>query len=384
MAAARYDAIVVGAGPAGSSAALALARRGRNVLIVERERFPREKACGDAVPAGAIERLHALGLADRLGAARFYPLSSVRLVSPSAYELVERLPVRVSGARDCVVPRHAFDELLLQAAVSAGADHTIGHVTDPLVEQGVVRGVRVRGGAEMRAHVVIGADGAGSAIARALLPVRRRDEHQAVAIRGYVDGFDVRAHEAEFFLLNDVLPGYAWVFPIGDGVANVGIGMRLDAYKRQRRTLGELLERFCGLPELRRRARHARAVRDVAAWPLRFASKWHPLAFHGALLTGDAAGLINPLTGGGIHNAILSGCIAAEVVDEAIEREDVSCGALLAHERRCRAQLFARTHAAHLVQKHVLPRAGLVDGLVRARRRYAGAPELVVPQMHRS
>jgi flavin-dependent dehydrogenase len=236
-----------------------------------------------------------------------------------------------------------------------------------LIEDGSVRGVRIgRGGDELRAQVVIGADGGESVIARSLRTVNRPDEHQAIAIRGYLDGFDERPNQVEFFLLNDILPGYAWIFPIGKGLVNVGIGMRLDEYKKRGENLKELFGEFLQLPQVRKRATSAKPLRDAHAWPLKLASTWYPLAFDGAVLVGDAAGLINPLTGGGIHNAVFSAGLAGKVVDESLRAGDVTRKSLAVYESRCRAGLRASTGRATWIQRQILPRPRIVDGLVRA------------------
>ena len=136
------EIIVVGAGPSGSTAAIALAQKGHDVLLLDRQEFPRDKTCGDGIPAGAIEVLYSLGMREKIKDANFYPVTKLLLSSPRGYVLRAQLNKGVTGADSHVVPRLKFDALIQEHAVDSGADFMKAQVKDILIEDGKVVGVR--------------------------------------------------------------------------------------------------------------------------------------------------------------------------------------------------------------------------------------------------
>ena len=182
----NHDVIIVGSGPAGSTAATALARRGRDVLLLDRAAFPRDKACGDGIPPGTVGILHDLGMAETLRAADFHRIDALRLVSARGRDWRLDFTPRRDGADFFIAPRVRFDEVLRRHAIASGARFQRAQVRAPLLENGRVVGVRAEIDGvenEIAARVVIGADGATSAIARALVPEKPPESHRAVAIQ---------------------------------------------------------------------------------------------------------------------------------------------------------------------------------------------------------
>jgi menaquinone-9 beta-reductase len=259
----QHDVIVVGAGPGGATAAMLLAQKGYDVLLVDRASFPRDKVCGDAIPGRALDLLASLGMREKLVAADFYPLTMLRLVSPRGYVMDAPMRGGDDAFPSAVVPRMVFDVLLQAHTVEAGATFVQGQVQAPLLEEGRVTGVRARVGGEvqeLRSRVVIGADGATSTIARALRPADKEGRHRAVAVRAYATGMELLPHHAEFYLYEEILPGYAWIFPLGEGEANIGVGMRLDTFRAGGHNLEAILERFLEMPDIKKRLRNGRAA----------------------------------------------------------------------------------------------------------------------------
>jgi geranylgeranyl reductase family protein len=348
------EVIVVGAGPGGATAATALAKQGRDVLLIDRQSFPRDKTCGDAIPSGTVEILYDLGMRDAFDQSNFFNVKSMR-VSAKAGEILEA-PLRVGskyGSDSYIVPRLRFDALIQQHAVACGAEFCEGQVKKPLVENGKVVGVQVRSGGknvDIRSKMVVGADGVTSVITRALRPKKNRhvDAHRAVALRAYIDGLEEIPKQVEFYLYEKILPGYAWIFPLGNGKANIGLGMRLDQFRKRDKTLEQMLDEFLEMPFIKPRLRAGYTLNDVATWQLNFGSQRHlQHAYDGALLVGDAAGLINPLTGGGIDNAIISGMLAAQTIDEAFAKGDLSREFLSVYERRVQDEMWSGMRRAY-------------------------------------
>lgn len=369
------DVIVVGGGPAGAATATMLAQKGYDVLLFDRKEFPRDKACGDAVPAGAIEILWRLGMQEKIRKAEergeFYPLTQMLLVSPKGYELEATLHRGKGGADSYVTPRIHFDAVIQQHAVDSGAEFCRAQVKAPIVENNRVVGVRARANGstkDFRAKVIIGADGVTSAITRAIRPKSKQhvDAHRAVALRAYIEDLEEFPHEVEFYLYRDLLPGYAWIFPIGENKANIGLGMRLDQFRRLKRSLDDMLRDFLEMPAIKKRLKRGGQIRDVATWQLNFGSqKDLQHAFDGALLVGDAAGFINPLTGGGIHNALVSAELAAQTVHEALQKGDTSREAMAIYEQQCHEAMWAGMKRSYTLQAWLQRFPFLIDFLIK-------------------
>lgn len=363
------EVVIVGAGPSGSAAASALAQKGHDVLLLDRQSFPRDKACGDGIPAQAIEYLYTLGMEEQIREADFYPVNKLLLSSPREFILEADLkPGKAYGADSYIVPRMDFDALVQQYAVESGAEFCQARVKEPIIEEGKVVGVRARlNGSErdIRAKMVIGADGVTSVIARALRPDKHEDKHRAVALRAYIEDIEELPHEVEFYLYKDILPGYAWIFPIGEGRANLGLGMRLDKFRDINSKLEEMVDIFLAMPAIKKRLKRGGELKDVAVWQLNFGSQNMQRAYDGALLVGDAAGLINPLTGGGIANGLQSAILAAETVHEAIRSNNFSFEKLATYDKNCNDATKGNMRKSFTIQRSLLYMPVLVDILIR-------------------
>jgi menaquinone-9 beta-reductase len=310
MASGRYDAVVVGAGPAGSVAALVLARGGARVALVDKAEFPRDKACGDLIgPRG-------VGLLDELGVAvpDAGQGADLLVVGPSGHR--SRLPAfpgRAYPGHGVVVPRWLFDDALRAAAVAAGAEPVRARVSaaDPGPD-GRLRALIASDGQRLEADAFIGADGALSPVARMAGMLDPDTALWGFAIRAYVPA----EVPLPLLVLLDaapwrIYPGYGWLFPGDNGQANVGIGVGLGTRRRQAPLRGDLA-RFCAL--LRSAGDLALDVQPgpvTGGW-LRMGGTGTPPAAGNVLLAGDAAGLINPLQGEGIGPAMVSARLAAQ------------------------------------------------------------------------
>jgi flavin-dependent dehydrogenase len=240
-----------------------------------------------------------------------------------------------------------------------------------MLENGRVVGVKARLGGELeelRAKVVIDAAGVTSPILRAIRPEKNQhvDLHRAVALRAYIEDIEIYPGEVEFFLYNDILPGYAWIFPTGTEQANIGLGMRLDLFRNLKKNLKKMLDEFLQMPDIKKRLKRGGEIRDVAIWQLNFGSQKNlQHVYDGALLVGDAAGFINPLTGGGIHNAIISADLAVQVVHEALQKGDVSRNQMRYYEDLIHEAMWDSMKRSFFMQRTLMRFPFLIDFLVR-------------------
>jgi geranylgeranyl reductase family protein len=380
------DVIVVGAGPAGAAVACALAQDGFDVLLLDRRPFPRDKTCGDGVPPGSVAFLNGLGMAEKIQNAGFYAVRGIRLTSPSGRTWDASFRPKREGTEFYIAPRARFDALIQGHAVESGARFIVCDVRRPVFEGSRVAGVQaVRDGGrgEFAARVVVGADGATSTIARALRggpkrPARRR----SIAIRAYIEGIDTLAHRVEFYLDRRFLPGYGWVFPLGPDRANVGVIVHVDRYRASGATLEGLLRNLTDSLAVEGRLRTDACVENVASWQLPNAAR-EPMhnAFDGALLVGDAAGLVDPLTGEGIHNALLSARLAAGAIGEALRSGDTLRGGLSAYDRRCEEALGRVVSRSEWILKWVRRAPGWLDLLFALAAAAPGRTEAILNRM---
>jgi geranylgeranyl reductase family protein len=343
-----HDVLVVGGGPAGASCAYWLAEAGHDVLVVEKKRYPREKTCGDGLTPRSVKQLHDMGLAEQLVEHhRFEGLRSIAFGRTLELEWPEVPGYPRFGY---VVTRKDLDHLVAERAVKAGATlWQEAEAVAPVVDDGLVRGARVKvrnGGdagevREVRARYVVVADGANSRFGRALGTSRERSYPLGMAIRGY---FESPRHDEPWIeshldirdKAGNVLPGYGWIFPVGDGRVNVGIGLLSTFNQWKAVNTTHLMESFVEYAPASWGLSPETSCGAPTGGKLPMGMSVGPHAGPTWLVTGDAGGSINPFNGEGIAYAYETGRTAADCVGEALRSGDGL--ALQDYERRIRAE----------------------------------------------
>jgi geranylgeranyl reductase family protein len=348
-----FDLVVVGAGPAGSAAAIAALqqRPDARVLLLDRAPIGRDKVCGDGIAPHAVVELQALGV-NAVEPSEIVP--SVRLVSPSGGGRAA-----VTASPGYVVPRRTFDERLVRAAIAAGAVFRQERVTS--ISQ-TEREVTVNG--RLRAPVVIGADGANSVVRRLSGEAANRGRALAVALRGYAP--TPKGGASELLLRWDIQRSgglcYAWAFPTRDGVSNVGYGMSAAGLARvqsrggmsSRQHLTARMHALLGEFDL--------TGVDLVGHALPLTITRPRAAVGRVLLVGDAASLINPFTGEGIFSAIASGALAGSAAVG-----DSNVGATAGEQySRALARRFGRQHRQSALLYPLLESRRVLDAVIRA------------------
>jgi len=327
------DVVVVGAGPGGSATAQALAEAGLDVLLLEKASFPREKVCGDGLTPRAVKTLLDMGI-DTSPANGFICNRGLRIIGGDVKIELPWPELASWPDYGLVRPRLDFDELIARAAQQAGArlqEHTT--VTGPLLDPaGRVIGVTAKVGPDKvettyRAPLVIAADGSSARLALQLGVTKRDDRPMGVAVRRY---FTSPRHDDDMLESwlelrapnGDLLPGYGWVFGVGDGTSNVGLGILNTTKAWQDTDYKKLMARWTGsMPtEWQYDDEHATGPVRGGALPMGFNRQPHYT--RGLLLVGDAAGAVNPFNGEGIAYAMESGRLAAEIAVQALARPE--------------------------------------------------------------
>ncbi|TNJ37153.1 geranylgeranyl reductase family protein [Chlorobaculum thiosulfatiphilum] len=318
-----YDAVISGAGPAGCSAALFLARKGYSVLLLEKERFPRDKVCGDGITSRSTALLEEMGVMEviRQRVGQLTVFKGVTLYSPTAAVVHGKFSQAgcPEGAA-YVIPRRILDDGLA-ATVKAHPSITFFEnttVNDLITEGGRASGVSTSKG-EYFGRVVLAADGFYSPIASRLNLKNSLKTHQGFAIRAYFSQVEGLTDSIELHYDRSMLPGYGWIFPAGDGRANIGVGV-ITRFKDQR-GLKRLFERFVSgsTPASEKLKRAVMEPGTLRAWPLPMGSLPGKRGRGNVLLTGDAGSFVDPLTGEGIFYALKSGQLAAEAAARALD-----------------------------------------------------------------
>jgi len=304
------DVVVVGAGPAGAAAAIELARAGRDVAVLDRACFPRDKCCGDGLTTGALRHLDALGL-DPGSVASWHEVDTCWVRTPSGRTV--GFPFPDDGVFGATARRVDLDAALVDVARAAGAKVHDGHGFRTLrwSEDGVT--VRAEGMEPIAARYVVAADGVWSAVRKALgltEPGYLGDWH---AFRQYLVTPGAGARRLWVWFEPELLPGYAWSFPLPGGVANVGFGLR-RVPGRPTGSMAGIWRRLLDVPHVREAlGDSARPAAPHKAWPIPARLPRSTLAAAGGrvLFAGDAARAADPMTGEGIGQALETGRLAA-------------------------------------------------------------------------
>jgi geranylgeranyl reductase family protein len=324
------DVVVVGAGPAGSTTAAYLAQAGVDVVVLEKSAFPREKVCGDGLTPRAVRQLVRLGI-DTSAQAGWLRNKGLRILGGGMRLELPWPELASFPDYGLVRPRTDFDQLLARHAAKLGAVvHERTPVSAPLIDDRTGRVVGVVATAEgerplvVRGSVVVAADGNSGRLALAVGRDRLPRRPMGVAYRRY---YASRRHDdtwlESWLELRDggrLLPGYGWIFGMGDGTSNVGVGILNTSSAFRNIDYRALLRRWvAGMPaEWGITEETAQGPIRGAALPMGFTRK--PQYADGLLLVGDAAGMINPCNGEGIAYAMESGAAAAEIIVQALAK----------------------------------------------------------------
>jgi geranylgeranyl reductase family protein len=360
----QTDVVIVGAGPGGAGAALKLHALGIPCILADQAVFPRDKICGDAVSGKAATLL---GRLDPAFLASFQKKTDqqtgvwgIQFVAPNgtAVDIPFKFPYdkEREPAPGYVSRRFDFDNLLIQKVLESDLISFHQGVRIERYER-LDDGYLVSsadGAFQVKARLLIAADGAQSGFSRKEAGLEKDLRHYAGAVRAYYKNVSPLHPDnfIELHYLKEVNPGYFWVFPLPNGYANVGLGMRSDFIKKKKINLREvLLQTVKEHPLLAPRFANATLEGPVVGYGLPLGSRLQPISGDHYMLVGDAGHLIDPLTGEGIGNAMYSGFIAAEQVQQCLAAGDFSASFLRAYDRRVARVLGSEMKLSYQLQR---------------------------------
>jgi geranylgeranyl reductase family protein len=361
------DVLILGAGPGGAMAALFLAKAGIPCILTDKASFPRDKVCGDALSGKVVEVLN------RFDPAMVQELndSSIQLncwgvtfVAPNQEAL--SVPFRLDYASNTerrmapgfISRRIDFDHFLVKRVKQETAIQFLENTEISRWEktnEGYTAFSK-DGQITIKARLVIAADGAHSRFAKEEAGMTVEKEHYCAGIRAYyknVSGIK-EGNFIELHFLKDLLPGYLWIFPLPNGDANVGLGMRSDHVSKGKvnlkQRLGEIIDKY---PDLKERFKHAEPTDEIRGYGLPLGSKKRPISGDHFMLVGDAASLIDPFTGEGIGNAVMSGMVAAQQAAQCMQTGDYSAETMKEYDKVVYRRLWPELRLSYRMQQLV-------------------------------
>ncbi len=363
----QFDLIVVGAGPAGSTLVALLKNSGLSIAVIDKSTFPRDKVCGDAIPGRAVRILERISPETKQRFAQFQEKRRSKggtAISPQGHQLSLYFKTRGYISR-----RQDFDHFLYQEARrNEKATFFTGVKIDSIVvKEGGVE-VWIKGQtAPLSASMIVGCDGANSVVARQLTQREVEPEHHCGAVRAYCSGVKLEDdHMMEFHFLKGYLPGYFWIFPLEGDLYNVGFGMLSADISKNKINLRESLKEIIHTsPKVKAAFANATLVSDIQGFGLPLGSRKRSISGSRFLLCGDAASLIDPATGEGIGNALLSAELAAIQCRKCFDENRFDAAFLKVYEEQVYAKLWRELNTKYQIQRFFKDRSWLLDWSIR-------------------
>ena len=335
----QYDVIIIGAGPAGATCALQLRHSGLRVLLLDKATFPRTKICGDAVVGRSIKTLYTCCpelIAD------FRQFSAKTRITHTRLHINGKKPFDIHWVNEAYCCRRIdFDNCLINAVRKYASNVTIleNFVVD-CIENGInseknsaYQGIKVGNEAKQQffqAKIIVGCDGAQSIVNKKMTDTKLSHAHHVGAVRTYFKGLKgLNINRTEVFVLPNFSPGYFWVFPLSEDTANIGFGMLTEKISEKKINLRKALLDFIEQSLILRGCfEGSEQIGKIEGFGLPLGSRRVTMSGNHFLLAGDAASLIDPASGDGISNAIISGKVAGETILEAFKINDFTASFL--------------------------------------------------------
>lgn len=352
--------VIIGAGPAGCSASLYLSQFDIPHVVIEKETYPRDKVCGDALSGKVVNQLKKLNpnWIEELKefSEEYTPSWGVIFSAPDGNEIgipFKHKPSEAAHSPGFVTKRIDYDHWLFKKLDNRTATILQGEkVKDIVIDN---EGVTViSAGYEIRADLLISAEGTRALVAKKYLDYTIEKQHHCAGLRAYYDGvtgLDERGF-IELHFVKESLPGYFWIFPLPNGQANVGIGMLSKYVSKKKVNLKKVMQEVIDSPKFKERFKDATLQNKILGWGLPLGSKKNrPISGNRFMLVGDSGSLIDPFTGEGIGNAMFSGKWAAEQARDSIAANNFSAEELLKYDKTVYKKIGKELQVSTVMQR---------------------------------
>ncbi len=359
--------VIIGAGPGGCATSLFLAKHKIPHTIIDKAVFPRDKVCGDALSGKTVYVFNQLDPtivpAFDQQKEQFIESWGVKFVAPNGKAI--DIPFKQDMSKEKYPPgfiskRIDFDNELFNrldrnyATVLDGTEVTEITRNNDLLDVTIVKNNSTQ--ILKNIKLVVGAEGDRSVVSKKLSPNKKENDHYCAGIRAYYEGVEGMHPQnfIELHFLPEMLPGYFWIFPLPNGMANIGAGMlSSEVSKRKVNLKADMLKAIENSPAISARFKNAKLQGKIQGWGLPLGSKKRPVSGEGFLLVGDAGSLIDPFTGEGIGNALYSGMMAATQIAEAVKQNRFDAAFLKQYDDAFYARQWDELKLSHTMQKLV-------------------------------
>ncbi|MES2726311.1 MAG: geranylgeranyl reductase family protein [Bacteroidota bacterium] len=359
------DIVIIGAGPAGCSTSLFLAKHKIPHTIIDKAVFPRDKVCGDALSGKVVyvmKQLNNSMIYDyNNNPNQFLPSWGVKFVAPNGKSI--DIPFKSDVSKETHAPGFISKRMDFDASLFNQLDKEYATVIEGAEVKEIVKhsdGIDIEYVKDNLTHtiqnikLVVGAEGDRSIVAKKLANIKKENDHYCAGIRAYYTGV-TELHNQNFIelhFLEELLPGYFWIFPLPNGQANVGAGMLSSSVSAKNVNLKkDMLRAIANNPKIKHRFANAELVSPIQGWGLPLGSKKRVISGDNFLLTGDAASLIDPFTGEGIGNAMYSGMLAAAQIKNCIEQNNFTAQYNQAYDTAFYDRQWDELKLSHTMQK---------------------------------
>ncbi len=359
------DIVIIGAGPAGCSTSLFLAKHKILHTIIDKAIFPRDKVCGDAISGKTVYVLNQLdsNIVPEFtkNTSQFIDSWGVKFAAPNGKSIDIPFKKDISNEKyppGFIAKRVDFDYQLFKRLDKNYANIIEGTEVKDIEIRPEGHNIWLQKNNEQtfisNPKLIIGAEGDRSIVSKKLAGIKKDKEHYCAGIRAYYEGVEDMHPQnyIELHFLKELLPGYFWIFPLPNGQANVGVGMLSSSMSQKYVNLkADMLKAIANNPTIRERFRRAKLVDNIQGWGLPLGSIKRPLSGDGFLLVGDAGSLIDPFTGEGIGNAVYSGMMAANFIPEAIKQNRFDAEFLKTYDDAFYSRQWDELKLSHTMQK---------------------------------